>query len=160
MARQRKDKPLIDDSAQFEEMSVQALKKAGYRITQQRRAVISCIARTSEPLSAPGIYEELSKRSDTAGVDKVSVYRVLETLLELHLVHRVIPHGSYIACTHRHCTASYHVMTRCTACQSVEEKHVPHEVVAPLLFHLSNTLNFKPDGHLLHIDGVCSRCKA
>ena len=158
MVRQPKEKPHTDASGRFEEMSIQTLKNAGYRITQQRRAVISCIAHASEPLSAPRIYEQLSKKSDTAVADKVSVYRVLETLLELHLVHRVIPHGSYVACTHRHCTKSYHVMTRCTECQSVEEVHVPHEVVAPLLFHLSNSLDFKPDGHLLHIDGVCSGC--
>lgn len=144
----------------FEKISIEALRTAGYRITEQRRAVISCIATATEPLSAPRLYEELAKNAGTTSVDKVSVYRVLDTLLELNLVHRVNPSGAYVACTHRECTNSFHVMTRCTTCQSVAEMHVPHEVVAPLLFHLSNTLHFTPDTHLLHIDGMCIKCSS
>jgi Fe2+ or Zn2+ uptake regulation protein len=142
----------------FEQIGVEALRKAGYRITQQRKAVLTCIAEATEPLSAPKLYEALEKRADGSPVDRVSVYRVLDTLLELHLVHRVQPNGLYVACTHHQCTTSFHVMTRCTECQTVKEQHVPHEVVAPLLFHMTQTLAFTPDTHLLHIDGVCSRC--
>ena len=75
----------------FEETCIEALKAASCRVTKQRLAVIRCIAKARHPLSAPEIYEKLSSRGKTAPLDKVSVYRVLDTLLELNLFNRVSP---------------------------------------------------------------------
>ncbi len=142
----------------FTELSLETLRSAGYRITKQRRAVIDCIAKAKKPLSAPNIYKELSKHSKGAPLDNTSVYRVLGTLLENDLVHRVSPSGEYIACNHQHCVNSHHIMSRCIKCNKVEELDVPQEVVAPLLFHMRKALSFTPDSHLLHMDGHCSSC--
>ena len=143
----------------FLETSLQVLRSAGCRITRSRIAVIECIARSDQPLSAPAIYEQLSRHGDDAvSLDKASVYRILDTLSQLHLVHRVTPEGTYLACNHRSCKHSHHVLSRCTQCNDVREVDVPSEVVAPLLFHMKHTLQFVPDSHLLHMDGICSEC--
>jgi len=145
-------------SKDFIKLSLETLRKAGCRITKQRTAVIECISKAKKPLSAPDIFVELSKRSKGAPLDKVSVYRALETLLEYDLVHRVSQTGAYIGCTHQHCVDSHHILSRCTQCDKVRELDVPSEVVAPLLFHMKNAFSFTPDSHLLHMDGICSDC--
>lgn len=142
----------------FAELSIAALKRAGCRVTKQRRAVIDCIAGAKHPLSAPEVYEKLEKSSLESQPDKVSVYRILDTLHELKIVHKVAPSGGYLACNHQACRHSYHIISHCTGCKSVEEMDVPNEVVAPLFFHMKNALKFEPDSHLLHMDGLCDGC--
>ncbi|MCI5064124.1 transcriptional repressor [bacterium] len=144
----------------FTEMSLEALRDSGHRITKQRKVVIECLAAADEPLSAPEVYERLSREVEGAQVDRVSVYRALDTLLQLKLVHKVSPNGAYLGCTHQNCVHSHHIMSRCTGCDDVRELDVPNEVVAPLLFHMKNTLKFTPDPHVLHMDGLCDSCSA
>lgn len=138
----------------FKELSIDVLREAGCRVTRQRIAVVECLAAADRPLSAPEVFEAVD--SDT--LDKVSVYRALDTLLELNLVHKVPPNGAFLACSHRDCVNTHHVMSRCTECQEVKEVGVPAEVIAPLLFHMKNALSFVPDSHLVHMNGVCEGC--
>jgi Fe2+ or Zn2+ uptake regulation protein len=137
---------------------LEALRKAGCRITRQRMAVIDCLAHANSPLSAPDLYEQLSQSDESDSLDRASVYRALDTLLELDLVHRVPLTGAYLACKHQSCKKFHHVLYRCTQCEKVQELDVPNEVVAPLLFHLKESLNVTPDTHLLHMDGLCKAC--
>lgn len=145
-------------SKNFIATSTAALRRAGFRLTKQRVAVLECISTAKKPLSAPEIYESLTKGSQGAPLDKVSVYRILETLLQLHLVHRVTANGSYIACTHQECASPNHIISRCTSCNEVKEVDVPTSVIAPLLNHLEKSSAFSPDTHLLQVDGVCDTC--
>ncbi|MGA1191960.1 MAG: Fur family transcriptional regulator [Bdellovibrionota bacterium] len=151
----------LSPEGEFLGTSLKVLRKAGCRITRSRVAVIECIAKAEQPLSAPAIYEQLSRQGDEqVSLDKASVYRILDTLSQLHLVHRVTPEGTYLACNHHSCKHSHHVLSRCTKCNDVQEVDVPSEVVAPLLFHMRHTLQFIADSDLLHLDGVCSECSA
>ncbi len=154
----RTEAMVCTSSRGFREICLETLREAGYRITKQRIAVIESLSKADSPLTAPELYERLSRRSKGAPLDKVSVYRVLDTLLELKLVHRAAPFGAYLACSHQDCSDSHHVLSRCTECDHVEELDVPNEVVAPLLFHMKESLHFTPDSHLLHMDGICSDC--
>jgi len=143
----------------FKKTCIEVLRKSGCRITHSRVAVIECIAQAAGPLSASAIYEHLSQsKGGEASLDKTSIYRVLDTLLQHKLVHRVTPAGTYLACNHHACHHSHHVLSRCTQCNNVEELDVPSEVVAPLLFHMKHSLQFIPDSHLLYMDGVCASC--
>lgn len=144
----------------YRDLCVDALQQSGFRVTQARLAVIDCINGACSPLSAPEVFELLSKSKGSGSVspDKVSVYRVLEALLSLNLVHRVGPTGGYLACKHLECGKVHHVMSRCTGCSIVEEADVPSEVIAPLLQHMKDSLSFTPDSHLVHIDGLCKGC--
>lgn len=145
----------------FEELCIRALKDAGCRVTNPRLAVIRCLGSAKKPLTAPEVFTQIErekKKRAGGAADKVSVYRTLQTLNELKLIHQVMPTGAYIACSHHDCVDSYHVLSRCQNCDRVEELGVPSEVVAPLLFHLQNTNRFTPDSHLLHMEGHCSSC--
>lgn len=66
-------------------MIIEKLKKAGYRITKSRRAVIS-ILEENEDLNAKEILNSLKKQG--TGTDIATVYRVLDLLFKLGIVHR------------------------------------------------------------------------
>jgi Fur family transcriptional regulator, zinc uptake regulator len=148
----------LKSSLGYKNLCIEKLKASGSRITKARLNIIECIGEAKTPMSAPQIYESLLKNSQTTIPDKVSVYRVLDTLLELNLVHRVNPSGDYLACSHLKCTEVYHVISRCNLCNLVQEVDVPNEVVSPLLLYLKKNLKFVANTHLLHIDGSCSKC--
>ena len=143
----------------FEEQSLKLLKENGARITQPRKLVISCLANSPKPLSAKEVYEQISKDSSASKIDQVSVYRILETLAELELVHQVFPSGGYMACFHSQCGSTLHVLIRCTSCESIKELDVPQETVAPMVSYLKNEQGFTPDDHVFQMNGLCSNCQ-
>jgi len=71
----------------FEENAVTHLKQAGFRITMPRIQVIRALATTKSALSAYEIHEKILE--DGGRIDVVSVYRILNTLQEVGLIHKV-----------------------------------------------------------------------
>ncbi len=141
----------------FERSCIDTLRENGSRITQPRRLVIQCLAQAERPLSAREVCEEISKESEN--IDQVSVYRSLDTLKELGLLHQVFPSGGYLACFHSACHSTLHVLTRCVQCENIEEIDVPHSVVAPILDHLKKLHQFFPDEHIFQMNGLCTSCR-
>lgn len=138
--------------------SVQALKDSGARITKPRQAVLQCLASAKDPVSPRQILDIIQKDEATPDIDQVSVYRILEALSELGLVHQVFPSGGYMACFHQHCSAAFHVLTRCSACEKTEELDVPDDAVKRLVEHLRNEFGFTAQGHAFQVNGRCERC--
>ena len=60
------------------------LHQAGLRRTEVRLAVLKILAESRQPLGAPQILERLP-----AGIDRVTLYRTLNTLTSKKLLHRV-----------------------------------------------------------------------
>lgn len=144
-----------NEKSNYKNLCLKALKKAKCRITKQRIAVIEVLAKNNDPVSVPELYEKIKNEN----LDKVSVYRVINTLSELNLVHQVAPNGKYIACTHLSCTSDYHVISRCLVCSKTMESDIPKSKVKSLLKHMEEIQDFSPNAHVLHIDGTCSSCK-
>jgi Fe2+ or Zn2+ uptake regulation protein len=136
-----------------------ALKAAGARVTKPRISVILCLSAASKPLSARDVFEQISERSDLVAVDQVTIYRILEMLSDLGLVHQVFPTGGYMACFHSKCFHAQHVLTRCVKCESIDEIDIPQESVAPMLWYLKNQLGFEADEHVFQMNGVCANCE-
>ena len=148
-------------ASSFQEMCVKTLKESGARLTKPRLALIDCLANANSALSPKEIFQRteaaLAKDSSDS-IDTVTVYRILDRFAELGLVHRVSPHGDYIACTHLACESSPHIMTRCIQCQSAAEMHIPEAVIAPLLWYMRTQKGFEPKEHLFQLDGLCQDC--
>jgi Fur family ferric uptake transcriptional regulator len=134
------------------------LKEAGNRVTQPRMAVVECLAQANTPLSPVQVFDKVSKTRKDLRVDKVTVYRVLETLHQLDLVHQVGPDGLFIACRHPGCNVSFHVMTSCQNCGQTTEHDVPEGVVAPLQWYLVERMKFLPREHFFQVNGCCASC--
>ncbi len=149
---------------EFKELCIEALQSAGYRITNARLSVIDCLASALSPLSAPEIFKRIVREAKSAEnhmtvtPDRVSVYRTVEVLNPLNLIHRVGASGAYIVCSNYDSSNCYHILSHCQSCNKVEEMEVPSELVAPLIFHLKERRNFSPYTHLIQIEGRCLDC--
>jgi Fe2+ or Zn2+ uptake regulation protein len=64
-----------------------ALKSRGLRLTEQRKAVISCFLGAGKPLSAEDIFFKVKEEGHE--INLATVYRTLETLTEANLIARV-----------------------------------------------------------------------
>jgi len=142
----------------YKEMCIELLRDSGARVTQPRLAVIECLADARHPLSPKQILTKIKQNSDVADIDKVSVYRILEALLKLDLVHQVSPEGKFIACKHIDCSLALHILTRCTVCGNTTENDVPDQVLAPMRWYLQEKLKFEPKEHFIQVDGRCGVC--
>ena len=135
------------------------IKESGGRVTQPRLAVISCLGGASQPMTARMIFEHLQESEGISNIDQVSVYRTLEMLVGLGLIHQVFPSGGYLACLHHHCEAKSHVLIRCSKCESIDEIDIPAQVIAPLVYYLQDKPGFEPELHAFQMNGVCVRCR-
>ncbi len=148
-----------EDENTYLEDCKRALKARGARVTKPRVSVIRCLSSASRPLSARDIYVQTTEQEDLVSVDQVTVYRILEMLSELGLVHQVSPTGAYMACFHHQCFHAQHVLTRCIECEMIIEIDIPQETVAPLLWYLKTELGFEADEHVFQMNGVCAKCE-
>lgn len=96
-------------------------ERAGTRLTDPRRRVLSLLAEAKTPLKA---YDLIAKAgADGGAVKPPTVYRALEFLCQLGIVHRIEQDATYVACSHvghRHLAALF----VCDLCHGVTEVHV------------------------------------
>lgn len=149
-----------EQRAQYLNDCTAALKASGGRITQPRLSVLTCLALASRPLSVREILAALKKDPRARSVDKVSVYRILEALLKLDLVHQIFPSGGFVACAHSRCKGTVHVITRCSRCENTEELDLPESIVEPVLWFLAKEKSFESDRHAFQINGMCAKCRS
>ena len=144
-------------SDNFVDVCTSALKGSVARITKPRLAVINCLANANGPLSAREIYEIISKNKDLGSIDQVSVYRILEAISKLELIHQVFPSGGYLACFHSAWESMLHVLIRCSSCEEIKELDVPQETVAPMIWYLKKEQSFHADEHVFQMNGLCEK---
>lgn len=142
----------------FINQSKNALRKKGFRITKARLAVLGTLADSTSPKSPRLLFEEISNNKEAPSIDQVSVYRILDTLLEIGLIHQVFPSGGYLPCFHQSCKNTNHVLLRCKYCETIEEIDIPEEILNPIFNHLKQKKNFTPDKHIFQMDGKCRNC--
>lgn len=157
------EKPTNSENSDYTNTCIEKIKNSGLRLTKPRLAVIKLLNREEKPLSASKIYEKLleeynSKKSTSSKPDKVSVYRTVDRLYSLELVHKVLPTGDYIACTHAKCTEGFHVILQCINCGSVSEVGIPSHIGDILIEHLKENHLFKVDKHRFNVEGTCDHC--
>jgi Fur family ferric uptake transcriptional regulator len=130
------------------------LRRAGARSGAAREEVIACLARQDCCLSAQDLFDALRREGARVGI--ASVYRVLEQLSELALVHRVdlgdgvtrfepaLPGGEH----HHHLV--------CDACGRVETFDDP--ALERRLEGVARVHGYVPRGHDLVLHGACAEC--
>lgn len=103
----------------FESRALSVLKARGFRITTPRVLVIRALASSSRTLTAYAIHDEITRSGGR--IDVVSVYRILTTLGESGLVHRIGVTDGFAACRqpHEHHGAVQHLV--CSECGTVTE---------------------------------------
>ncbi|MBZ5500525.1 MAG: transcriptional repressor [Acidobacteriia bacterium] len=136
--------------------TTQLLKTTGLRRTTAREAILQMLASAGRPLSHQDI---LKRRKGTVSLDRVTVYRTLETLQEAGLLHRIQGmDGSWRFCRHKSESpdkcAGNHIHFLCSRCDQMSclpEQPLPW-VAAPV----GATIHSKQ----LVVYGHCAACVA
>lgn len=133
---------------------VEALDRAGHRLTEPRRAVAELIAARDGHFTAADLVDDA--RRHRLDVGRATVFRALDLFASLSLVERVdLPGGehAYVACDPIH-----HHHAICTACgRSLD---VADHGLAGVLGEIGRRSGFRVTAHRLEIFGVCASCQA
>lgn len=130
------------------------LKTSGLGYTRHRHRVLEVIGNNTAPLSARDIYDTLNRQSP---INRVTVYRILDTLVDSGLVERLSGGGRtffYGLAPNSHHAPHPHFY--CRTCGSMEclKPESLHLDSAPL----KRTFPGRIDSIEVRIDGICKNC--
>ena len=143
-------------SRDFENLK-EELKKKGYKLTPQRRAIVdTIIANEGKHLTAEEIYDEVKIACPEIGL--ATVYRTILLLEEMGIVYKLdLNDGcsryelAHINETHRH----HHLV--CNNCGKVIE--VQDDLLEDLEVQIEKVYKFKILDHSVKFFGVCDCCR-
>jgi Fe2+ or Zn2+ uptake regulation protein len=135
------------------EVMAQALRQAGYRLTQPRLAVLQVLQEHNGYLSPTEIYERGRTLYPSLGL--VTVYRTLETLDRLGLVRRVHGRGNCHGYALANSARGHYLV--CHRCSQVIE--FPCEGIEGVIEAVRQRSGFTVEEHLLELVGLCPACQ-
>ena len=125
------------------------------RLTPLREAVLRTLLSSHRALGAYDIIEKLHERGRRLA--PISVYRVIEVLLDTGLVHRLESRNAFFACLTEHDDTRSLLVLVCEDCTRVAEAEAPEAWTA--IKSLTQTNSFQVNDTVLEIRGVCADCR-
>lgn len=137
----------------YSDHAMAVLSKNGYKLTNPRSLVIQVLESSNIPRNAYDI-----KKSASANLDIVSIYRTLSLLKDLNLVHEPIE-GKFVRCQKFDCAnlAHCHHQFTCNSCHEIKEIHVDDKDFVKKLTKLFPKLSI--NSHNFRFEGLCENCK-
>jgi len=133
----------------------EAIRGAGLRAGGARQAVVDLLARQDCCLSAQEIRDALAA-APGATPGMASIYRALDTLTELHLVHKVDLGGTVARFEPAHPGGDHHHHAVCRDCGAVVP--IEDDAVERAIHEMADRLSFQVDAHDITLHGHCARC--
>lgn len=128
--------------------------EAGERLTPARLAAYAELLVSERPVSAYELIALLEDRQQRK-IAPLTVYRHLDFLIRVGLVHRLESTQSYLPCDHpEHAHESQYLL--CSSCGSADE--VESKPLESLLKKISHQRGFKAENAVVEIKGVCGSC--
>lgn len=129
--------------------------RAGTRLTDPRRRVLALLAQAKTPLKA---YDLIAKAgADGGSVKPPTVYRALEFLCQLGIVHRIEQDATFVACSHvGH--GDLAALFVCDLCHEVTEVHV--DDMASQLTKAAQITGFTLANLVIEGRGKCKSCQS
>ena len=131
--------------------------KQKLELTKKQSLVMNLLSEAKGPLSA---YKILYDLRDHGFRGPTQVYRVLEKLLAVGMVHRIESINAFVACQHEKCdekNSEINLFTICKICGNVQE--LLSNGLKNLVKSLSKDNNFLLKNSVLELNGVCAKCK-
>lgn len=126
----------------------------GERLTPARLAVYAELLACDRPLSAYELIALLEQRQERK-IAPLTVYRHLDFLMRIGVIHRLQSAQSYLPCDHPdHPHDSQFLL--CSSCGHVDE--VESRGVETMLSQIADKHGFRPDHTVVEIKGVCGAC--
>ena len=143
---------MISAMAPTVDQMLAALRRRGYRLTGQRRAILDRVAAAGGHISAETVHRTVSQRHPT--VDRSTVYRTLDLLERLgFLVH----HHDATGIAYHHAADHGHVHLACLACDHVDALQ-DLSLADEFARKLEQRQGFRADLAHSTIFGVCKPC--
>ncbi|MCS7006382.1 MAG: Fur family transcriptional regulator [Thermoleophilia bacterium] len=133
-----------------------ALRRTGARTGAAREEVVAYLARQECCLSAQELFDGL--RSDGKKVGIASVYRALEQLADLGLVHRIDLGDGVTRFEPAHPDGAHHHHLVCGACGRIETFEDP--ALERRLARVANWHGYRLSQHDVVLHGSCSSCSS
>jgi Fur family ferric uptake transcriptional regulator len=133
---------------------ISTLDRAGYRLTEPRRALAGVIADQAGHFTAADLVAEA--RTRRLGVGRATVFRTLDVLEDLGAIERLdLPSGehAYVACDPVH---HHHIV--CSRCGRTDE--IDDAGLRPVVREVARQTGFRVDEHRLELFGLCPACLA
>lgn len=127
-------------------------RSKGLPLTVQRRAIFDAVLERDDHPTADQVFEVVQER--IPGVSRTTVYRVLDTLVELGVVRRVQSTGNAVRFdgkTYRH----DHLV--CRQCGRMADLETPELNELPL--PRGKPLGFQIDDYAVQFIGTCAECR-
>ncbi|MDH5353249.1 MAG: transcriptional repressor [Gammaproteobacteria bacterium] len=125
------------------------------RLTERREQVLQILLQSHQPMGAYEILGQLNQNPDVSMVAPPIVYRALEFLLSVGLVHRIECKNAFIGCAHPgHASAAQFLI--CKGCEKVAELDNP----TTSLQQEASQVGFMIDHSVVEITGLCAECQA
>ncbi|HIG67637.1 MAG TPA: transcriptional repressor [Porticoccaceae bacterium] len=126
----------------------------GVRLTPTRESVLRLLWQSHQPLGAYQVQDQLSKLTGKS-IAPPTVYRAIEFLSDLGLVHRLASLNAYIGCPFPNSEHSNLFMI-CNGCGSAAE--VAHSALNDVLQNASEKAQFKLESQSIELFGRCPQC--
>ncbi len=136
-----------------ESRSIQALRKAGYKLTGPRLTILEILEQSGGHMTSAELLSRVEQRDPTIG--RASVFRTLELMIKLGIVWTSVQGGStvhYVLMPGGH---HHHII--CTICDKLIEFEDCR--LGTLIDSLEEEYGVQVDGHLLELYGICQECR-
>jgi Fur family ferric uptake transcriptional regulator len=130
------------------------LRRHGYRLTPQRRAVLRAISRSRDHLTPADLH--IKVREDYPSVGLVTIYRTLDILNKMGLLCEVHSAGNGRSYFMRRPQGHHHHLV-CSECGAVAD--FAHCDLGQLERRVAHETGYVVEGHLLELAGVCRNCQ-
>ena len=127
----------------------------GMKMTELRRRVLDEIASSHLALGAYEILERLAAKGSRLA--PISVYRSIDALNEVGLVHRLESRNAFFACHASHAPDRSQIILACERCGQVAE--IDGDQVFAALGAAIERASFEPHRTVTEISGVCAACR-
>ncbi len=129
------------------------LERCRLRNTMPRRQVLSVLVSARKPVAHKEIHDRIAKCS--AGVNLVTVYRILEKFEACGIVHRHPSSGRVTLCSLPD-IKGHHGFLSCRQCGTVEE--FSDSSLCAEENRIAKKAGFRPLHHVSDIVGLCGKC--
>lgn len=124
------------------------------RLTPLRRQVLELIIRIARPVGAYELLDQLKAQGRSSGPP--TVYRSLEFLMEMGLIHRLPAQNAYLACSHPEHSHTGLILS-CERCGQALELDTPE--VTKAIRACAEPKGFDVQGDAIEVTGICPYCK-
>lgn len=141
-------------AAKWRKLAEMRCASAGERLTPARLAAYAELLASNRPVTAYELIALLEDRQRRK-IAPLTVYRHLDFLIRVGLVHRLESTQSYLPCDHpEHAHESQYLL--CSACGHADE--VESKSLGSLVQEIANQRGFRPENTVVEIKGLCASC--